>query len=325
MLVKRDEEANNLPARILLCFQLSSCIYSLPLVWDHLEVMSMNDIRVEYRRFARRPLWWIGSLLALFFIAELGFDVTERAIGQYLYWHNPGRQRIGRSWQEDQNRLLANSRLETLTRDSRARESALEGVTDFAALVDYAQSSPRLVLPPAQFSKIYNAVPEIFRPWLISPNDLLMYHQQQSINHVLVDRHSDRLEVFFLDSGNQILHQATLFNEQITMMLSHGQESPINVRTAERFIEHVYEAQDFYRRLDHLFYDDRERIIRALPALTDLDKHLVAVAFGNRLTSGFVETALALDDTRAVIYYLPEEWIIDFVSSSRRHEGWNNF
>ena len=84
-------------------------------------------------------------------------------------------------------------------------------------------------------------------------------------------------------------------------------------------------AEEFYGLLDRMFYDDREQLIRSLPALTDLDKRIVRVAFGERITAGFVELAMALDDTRAVIYYLPEEWTIEFISRPRRHEGWHNF
>jgi hypothetical protein len=45
------------------------------------------------------------------------------------------------------------------------------------------------------------------------------------------------------------------------------------------------------------------------------------VAFSREITTGFVETAFALDDARARIYYLPEEWTIPFVARARAYES----
>ena len=285
----------------------------------------MSELYTEYRKFKNQPLIWIGLIFLLFIITETAFDVVEQAVGNYLKWHNPHRQKIGRSWKEDRSRLQANSNLETLTRISREKISEIEKITDIEGLLSYIESHPRTLLPIAQFSKVYHKIPMIFRAWLVAPNDLINYRQETDITNVLVSRQENQIDFFLLTTESDIVHQASLANEQVTMIRQHGKERRLDVRSTQRFSQYIIEAAKFYETLDKQFFDDRENLIRTLPILTDLNQKIVRVAFANNITEGFIETAFAIDDFRALIYYLPEELTIDFTSRPQKHEGWYNF
>jgi len=250
---------------------------------------------------------------------------VEQAAGRYLVWQNPVRQKIGRSWQEDRGRLVASTRLEKLTRDVRQRMSAVESISSFDELVSYTESNSTILLPPAQFSLIYNELPEIFQPLLVPTSVLVVLRKDEKIANVLVNRYSDRLEINLLNAHDQIVHRVSLSNEQIEMIVNYGKERQMDVRTVDRFAERVISASEFLDILDRQFYDDRVNLIRALPVLTDLGTEWVRVAFANKINAGFVETAFALDDYTAIIYYLPEEWVIDFILRPREYEESNYF
>jgi len=277
----------------------------------------LPGIKSEYKRLARKPYVMVGAALVVLLAAEVGWHVAERSIGKYLLWQNPGREKIGRSWQEDQNRLAAHTRLEQITRDQRERVTELEGIATFTELAAYLRTNPRLVLPASQFSLIYQSVPELFRSALLPAGEVVAIHREGQITSLLVDQLADRLSLNFMNAGNQLVYQTSLPNEQVEMMQNHGRELQLDLRTEERFQEHMLTAVEFFDILDRQFYDERANIIKTVPVLTDFSAELVRVAFANKIISGFVETAFALDDMRVRIYYLPEEWTIVFTSRSR--------
>lgn len=280
----------------------------------------MSSIRSEYRRFLRKPYLWIGAIVLLLLVAEMVFDIVERTLGQYMVWHNPGREKVGRSWKEGENRLIASTQLEQITRDVRERNTAMASITTMHDLLDFLNANGRAVLSPEQFGIIYQNLPEFFRPLLVPPDDLIAIHRQLTLTNVLAERSSERLELALLDHNNQAALRAELSNEQLEILANHGQELALDVRTAERFQEHQLNYSEFLEILDRKFVDDRTKILRELPVLTDLGVSIVRVAFARHSTAGFVETAFVLDDFHARIYYLPEEWTSDFTNRNTRYE-----
>ncbi|MEK7727920.1 MAG: hypothetical protein AAB354_05860 [candidate division KSB1 bacterium] len=280
----------------------------------------MSSLRSEYRRFVRQPYLWIGAALLLLLVAEMSFDLIEHALGRYMVWHNPGREKIGRSWKEGENRLLASTQLEQITRETRERNSAMASITTFSDLVDFLNANGRAVLAPEQFGVLYQNLPEFFRALVIPPEDLIALHQQQPLSNVLAERSSDRMELALLDQNNQAAYRCTLSNEQLTVLANHGKEIALEAHTTERLQAAQMSYQEFLNVLERKFVDDRTKLMRELPVLTDLGVNIQRVAFAQRSVAGFVETAFVLDDFHARIYYLPEEWISDFTNRSMRYE-----
>ena len=280
----------------------------------------MSSLRSEYHRFARKPYLWIGAIALLVLIAEMSFDLIEHALGRYMVWHNPGREKIGRSWKEGENRLLASTQLEQITRETRERNTAMASITTFSDLVDFVNVNGRAMLSPEQFGVLYQNLPESFRFLIIPSENLIAIHRQQPLSHILAGLSGDRMELALLDENSQAAYRCTLSPEQLTVLANHGRELALDARSTERFQATQMEYQDFLNILDRKFVDERNQIMRELPVLTDLGVNIKRVAFSNRSTAGFVETAFVLDDFHARVYYLPEEWVSDFTQRSMRYE-----
>lgn len=283
----------------------------------------MSEITLEYRKHVRTTWLWVGSFALLILVGEAGFNLVERALGRYLVWHNTGREKIGRSWQEDQNRLVANTNLEKITQVRREQLSLIAGISKFEELVNFTAASARTELPPEQFGFIYRELPAIFRPLLVPTGNMVSFNRERNVTNITINRHADRLDLFLLDANNTVLYQTSLPNDQIEMIVNHGKERQIDVRTVARFSGRILNAREFFDVLDRKFYDERAEMIKELPVLTDPSTYLVRVGFSNRVTAGFVETAFALDDGRAIIYYLPEEWTTDFIMKADEHASPN--
>lgn len=280
----------------------------------------MSSLRSEYRRFAGKPYLWVGAIVLLLLIAEMSFDIIEHALGRYMVWHNPGREKIGRSWKEGENRLLASTQLEQITRETRERNSAMASITTFGELVDFLNVNGRAMLGPEQFAVLYQNLPEFFRDLVIPTADLIAIHSQQPLSNIMAALSNQRMELALLDQNNQTVFHSALSEELLTVLANHGKELALDARTTERFQDAQMEYQDFLDVLDRKFVTDREKIMRELPVLTDLGVNVRRVAFANRSVSGFVEMAFILDDFHARIYYLPEVWISDFTQRSMRYE-----
>ena len=280
----------------------------------------MPDIRSEYRHFKRWQTRFIMAAMVSFLVAEGMFDIVERALGRYLVWQNTGRERIGRTWQEGENRLTANTQLEQITRTVRERLSAVEGISDFEELVEFVNSQSRVVLTPEQFNDLYQELSPIFRALVIPPEELMTLHHHQGLANIVVERQNEKLQFLLLNAGNQVIRRCELTKELTGMLVNHGKELALDVRTAERFSGHVLTAAEFFEVLDRQFVDDRDRWLEAVPVLTDVSATVERVAFANSITAGFVETAFALDNFRARVYYLPEEWTIDFIARTYPYE-----
>ncbi|MDZ7266388.1 MAG: hypothetical protein ONB48_04065 [candidate division KSB1 bacterium] len=285
----------------------------------------MAEFLREYRRLVRTPRLWLAAIALLLVIGELSCNIVEAAIGRYLVWHNPGREKIGRSWQEEQNRLLANTNLERLTQVRREQLSLIAGLSKFEELVNFTAANARTELPPEQFGLIYRELPALFRPLLVPTGSMVSFNRERNVTQVTVNRYPDRLDLFLLDANHEVLFQSSLPADHIEMIVNHGKERQMDLRQVARFAGRVLRAADFFEVLDRKFYDERAEMIRELPVLTDPSTHIARVGFANRSTAGFVETAFALDDGRALIYYLPEEWTTDFIARAGEHANQNPF
>ncbi len=285
----------------------------------------MSETQSEYLRFVRKPLYLAAGVMVLLLAAETAFNLVERAIGHYLVRQNSGRPKVGRTWQEGENRLVAHTKVEEITRTMRERVRALSSITTFDELIAFLNVNPSITLAPEQFSVVYHSLPEFFRPLLVPAEELLKIPRERGLAEVLIERRQDKLEILLITPDKQAAYRSELLQEQITMLANHGREVVLDLRGAPRFKERLLTSAEFFEILDRQFVDDRTRMIRELPVLTDLGTPIVRVAFSNEITAGFMETAFALDDARARIYYLPEEWTTPFVARSRAYESPSQF
>lgn len=271
----------------------------------------MSEIRDAYRKLVRRQYrgWFFAAAAVL--VAELSFDVVERGIGRYLLWHNSDRQKVGRSWEAAQSRLLAGTRLEEAQQAVRQRANALEDLTNLDRLLQFVRLNQQAILPASPFGVVYRSLPEIFQPLLVPPEVLLAAIHDGRLASVLCSFKDSALAISLLDDQDRAFFQTRLGNEQLQMIARHNMEQPLRAMSAERFAQRVFSSDEFYRGLQQLSPQERAWLLRQLPILTEPEKRFTHFAVSDQMSGGFVEVAFAIDTYHSRIFYLPEAWLIE--------------
>ena len=277
----------------------------------------MSEILATYQKIVRRQYLIVGALVALLVAAEMTFDVAERALGQYLVWQNAGRQKIGRSWEDEQRRLSAGVSLESVQRQRRQRTLEVESISNFEELVQYAETNQQAVLSPAQFLQIYHQLPYFLQPVLFNPDSLVADALTQRTAHVVIDGNRTRVNLVMLDSFNQTVRRAALDEVQMSLLFNHGKERSFNLREEARFADYTFSAIEFWELFSNLPPLRRRQFIQEVPLLTESAGQITAAGISNQANHEFVEMAFALGENRAYIYYLPEDYVMDLLSPNR--------
>jgi hypothetical protein len=277
----------------------------------------MSESLAAYRKTVRRQYFGLGALAALLLGGEIFFDVFEHAVGQYLVWQNSGRQKIGRSWEQEQQRLTAGVSLESVYRERRRQILELESISNFEELVQFVETNQQTVLPTSQFLQIYHLLPYFLQPILFNPDSLVADARTQRVENCVADGNRSRFNLVLLDANNQTIRRSSLNADQMSLLINHGKERNLSVRNETRFADYLYEAIQFWDLFDRLHPLRRRQFIQEVPLLTESAGQIIAVGISNQHTNEFVEVAFAVAENRAYIYYLPEDFVMDLLSPDR--------
>ena len=277
----------------------------------------MSALLATYQKVVRRQYFLICLILGLVLIGEMAFDIVERAMGRYLVWQNAGREKIGRSWEQAQQRGTAGVQLESVTRERRRQALELESISNFEELVQYVETNQQTILPPAQFLQIYHQLPYFLQPLLFNPDSLVTDARTQRVANVVVDGNRSRFNVVMLGSNNQTVRRASLSIEQMNLLINYGKERNLNVRSESRFANYFFSAGEFWDLYESLHPLRRRQFIQEVPLLTESAGEITGVGISNQYTNEFVEVAFAVSGIRAYVYYLPEDYVMDLLSPDR--------
>jgi hypothetical protein len=277
----------------------------------------MPEILAAYQKLVRRQYLVAAAIVGLVLFGEMAFDVVERAIGRYLVWQNSGREKIGRSWEQDQQRLTAGVRLESVTRERRRQALELESISNFDELVQYVETNQQTIFPLSQFLQIYHLLPYFLQPLIFNPDSLVTDARTQRAANVVVDGNRSRFNLVMLDADNKTVRRAALNAEQMNLLMNYGKEKNINLRSENRFANYFLPASEFWNLFESLHPLRRRQFIQEVPLLTESAGLISAIGISNQYTNEFVEVALAVSDTRAYIYYLPEDYVMDLLTPDR--------
>ncbi len=278
-----------------------------------------------YRHW-NRIYWLIGALALISLLAlEWRASVIERAIGQYLAWQNPGREKIGRRWQVEKQQLLAGTRLERISKELRSKEKQLQAIADFSALIRLVLKQNQQIIPASHFARLYDTLPFYMQPLIIPPDTLLMFRMENALESVLLNRGTSELEIIFLGQQSRVLRRISLNDAQIEILLNHGKQVVMDVQNDPEFESRVYNFQQFFEMLTALPAEVRQNFLRAMPALMEFAGPTTRIGISNKISDELVQVAVAPDAFRAYVYFIPEDWIIDLVANfeddpSTRHE-----
>jgi hypothetical protein len=276
----------------------------------------MSDFLSTYKKTVRRQYVWIGATFALVLAGELTLDIVERAIGKYLIWQNASRSKIGRSWEQEQQRSAAGVSLENVFRQRRRQALELESIFNLEELVQYVETNQQAVLPPSQFLQIYRDLPYFLQPLVANPDSLVADARSKKLANVLADGNRSLFNLILIDSYSQTIRRATLNTDKLNLLINYGKEQNLSVQRTARFADYVFDPATFWDLFERLHPLRRRQFIQAVPLLTESAGQITGVGISNQ-PGEFVETAFAISDNRACVYYLPEDYVMDLLSPDR--------
>ena len=260
----------------------------------------------------RNIIIFIFSIIVLV-VAELYFHFIEFGIGHYLVWQNEGRERVGRSWAEAKNVTAAGTSLESYSQKVRQEEQRLRQINTLNELLQLLQSETRVTLPPEVFLRVYNSLPQALNPLFIPADELIEYRVNGELENVYVELGSNGLRTVFLSPGNKILLENTLDPQALDMLKTHGTSQVIDISNDDRFRARKFTLRRFQQLLDEISFETKTSFLNAMPALLEVANQNPRIAISNEIVDNFHEVAIANDNLRAVVYYIPADWINELI------------
>lgn len=277
----------------------------------------MSEVRTIYNRIIRKQYVWVGIILATVLAGEMAFDVVERAIGKYLVWQNASREKIGRSWEQEPKRIAADSLLADLTRKRRNQTLEIESIFNLEELIQYVETNRQALLPPSQFLQIYRQLPYFLQPLIAPPDSLVADARTQRLANVLAEGNRSLFHLIMLDAGNRTIRRSSLNADKLSLLFNYGKEQSLAVRRQARFANYIFAADEFWDLFERLHPLRRRQLIETVPLLTEFAGQIIAVGISSQTGSEFVEVAFAISESRAYVYYLPEDYVMDLLSPDR--------
>lgn len=277
----------------------------------------MSEILAAYQKLLYRHYLFAGLIIGLVVFGEMAFDIVERTVGRYLVWQNAGREKTGLSWEQAKQRGTASVQLENVTRERRQQALELESISNLEELAQYVETNQQTVLPPAQFLQIYHQLPYFLQPLLFNPDSLVTDARTLRAANVAVSGNRSQLNIVMLDAGSQTIRRVALNAEKMNLLMNYGKERNLSIRNESRFADYFFTAAEFWNLFESLHPLRRRQFIQEVPLLTQAAGQITLVGISNQNANEFVEVALAVSDTRAYIYFLPEDYLMDLLSPDR--------
>lgn len=292
--------------------------------------MTPLDLLTRHRRWNRK--YWIAAIVLFVGITVLEWrtDFVEKALGHYLVWQNAGREKVGRRWQVEKKQVLAGTRLEKLSQELRSREKQLAAISSFDQLLDLVAQEKQVVLPDHHFVRLYETLPWYLKTLLLPPDSLVALQLVGGLENVLFNQAREQVEVLVLAGESRVSHYSLLSDAQVEILRNHGQLVPMNIAADPRYQGRLFAFPAFWKMLSSAQEGQvQEQFLEALPALLEHARPTTKIGISNSMVDQFVEIAVAPDNVRAYLYYVPDSWIIDFVNQLERdrrqvHENANH-
>lgn len=142
------------------------------------------------------------SVLILLFVLEFFGHIFERGAGHYLKWENQNRPQLGRVWERDREKIVAQKKIASLLASLNLQEQSTESLQTFKELFDNLTPSFPQLLSRQKFLELYYDFPGPWARQIISPYDLLEIDSNNNWKRVLLSRFGQWITISFVDSQN---------------------------------------------------------------------------------------------------------------------------
>ncbi len=178
-------------------------------------------------------------------LLEYNAQIFERGIGLYLKWHNHERPQLGRMWDRDRQKIVAQRKIQSLLASANVKERTSESIDSFSKLFENLNSASSQVISRDKFLKLFFDYPGQWNRKMVSPLDMIEIDSNNKWDRVLIARFGIWLTLSFIDKDNIPLKEFhvsmdTLNEIQSTRTIQKGKLEEAGFRTERIFDFHQF-------------------------------------------------------------------------------------
>ena len=255
-----------------------------------------NDWRQWLRRtFTLQPLLVI-LMIGVLFVAELRFDWIERLLGSYLVSSNSLRPESGAIWEKGKKARTARTTLEKIVTDRQAVQREIRNVTSVHQLAESLTPGQGVILAPEQFRRLFLRLPNTVSKQMVSVFELLRLSSSGVWRRTYIERADNGMEIYLLDAGNRVLHQASISTAELSHMDDNLVPEPTRLDSLPRFQDRIYPAEQFFNALESFPEDVRRSILPHPERLLAVDGQIRRVGISDETGAGYIELGFEVSD-----------------------------
>jgi len=155
---------------------------------------------------------FIVTLLVVFSLEIFG-KVVERGVGHYLKWENHTRPQLGRIWERDREKIVAQKKIESILSNLSTEEQTAESIQSFKELFEKLNPSDPQMLSRNKFLQLYFEFPEQLSYKIVSPYELLEIDSNRDWQRVLLTQLGEWVTISFINTQNFPIREVFLSAE----------------------------------------------------------------------------------------------------------------
>ena len=144
---------------------------------------------------------FIVALLVIFSLEVFG-KVIERGVGHYLKWENHTRPQLGRIWERDREKIVAQKKIESILSNLSTEERTAESIKSFKELFEKLNPSDPQMVSRKKFLQLYFEFPEQLAYKMVSPYELLEIDSNRDWQRVLLTQLGEWVTISFINNQN---------------------------------------------------------------------------------------------------------------------------
>lgn len=155
---------------------------------------------------------FIVALLMIFSLEVFG-HVIERGVGYYLKWENHTRPQLGRIWERDREKIVAQKKIESILTSLNAQDQNAESIQSFKELFEKLNPSDPQMVSRKKFLQLYFEFPEQLSYKMVSPYELLEIDSNRDWQRVLLTQLGEWVTISFINNQNSPIREVFLSAE----------------------------------------------------------------------------------------------------------------
>jgi len=245
-----------------------------------------------------RPIGLFLSEIVLITLAlgvillEYNVQIFERGIGLYLKWHNHERPQLGRMWDRDRQKIVAQRKIQSLLASVSVKERTSESIDSFSKLFENLSSASSQVISRDKFLQLFFDYPGQWNRKLVSPLDMIELDSNNKWDRVLIARFGIWITLSFIDKDNIPLKEFhvsmdTLDEIQSTRTIQKGKLEEAGFR-----VERIFDFHQFVRVLKTMDPASQSALFPDPQWFLSRDYHVTRIGFADSNGMGSFDAPL---------------------------------